>query len=258
MDRDRTLTDRDRTARAPHVEPHWAALVPDHDWSVYEPVLRAAGARGMQYAVGGGFAFSAYAARWRDTKDLDLYVVRDDLPRFRALLGELAFTDYYGVEPYDRGWIYRGHRAGLVVDLIWAMANHHVLVDRHWLMRGPEVQLRGLTLRLIPPEELIWAKMFVVQRDRCDWPDILNILYSRAATLDWAWMLKRLGRDAPVCGGVLSLFRWLCPAQATRVPEWVWRRLGLDPPEPTGEGCTRAHLLDRREWFGPSGERADV
>ena len=30
---------------------------------------------------------------------------------------------------------------------------------------------------MLPPEELIWAKLYVLQRDRSDWPDILNLLY---------------------------------------------------------------------------------
>src|SRR5262245_50223710 len=102
---------------------NWDRLVPDSEWAVYSIVLRAAQERRLPFALGGGFAFSTYAQRWRDTKDIDLYILQKDRDRFIQILNEYGFEDYHPREPYDRKWIYRGTRSGLIVDLIWAMAN---------------------------------------------------------------------------------------------------------------------------------------
>src|SRR5262245_55802902 len=184
------------TLYRPPNEVAWAHLIPEADWRLYHLVIEAAQARGLRFALGGGFAFSTYTHRWRNTKDIDLYILPADRNEFIELLSAAQFADYYPHLPYDRGWIYRGYREGVIVDLIWAMANRRAETDDVWVSQGLEVHVRGVDVRVIPPEELIWAKLYVVQADRSDWPDLLNLLYARGATLNWAHLLDRLGDDA--------------------------------------------------------------
>jgi hypothetical protein len=100
---------------------------------------------------------------------------------------------------------------------------------------------------------LIWAKLFVLQRDRSDWPDLLNILQTTGHLLDWRHLVDRVGKDAPLLGALLSVYRWLSPESAREVPTWVWERVGLRPwPEVSNETAhERAPVLDTRDWFGP-------
>ena len=242
------------TSRLAEPQADWERLIPDSEWALYGRVLRRLREQRIAFALGGGFAFSYYAHRWRDTKDIDLYV----LPRMRepmiALLDELGLRDYYELVPYDRNWIYRSHRDGLIVDVIWAMANQRAQADERWLTHGPLISLRGVEVHVVPVEELIWAKLYVMQRDRCDWGDVLTLFYTQGNTLDWEHLFNRLGEDRRLLSGALGIFSWMCPARAGQLPGWIWESVGLTPPEEDLD-CTierrRVELLDTRDWFGP-------
>jgi hypothetical protein len=138
-----------------------------------------------------------------------------------------------------------------VVDAIWAMANLRTLVDEDWLTLGPEVEIRGERVRPIPAEELIWSKLYVLQRDRSDWPDVFNLIDALAPRLDWDRLIARMGPDLPLLAAALSVFAWLAPARAARIPQEVWGAVGTRPPEPAPErqvSRARADLLDSRPW----------
>ncbi|MGH9766446.1 MAG: nucleotidyltransferase [Blastocatellia bacterium] len=231
----------------------------DKQGEIYRLVISEAHAAGLRFAIGGGFAVNAYTGLQRNTKDLDIYVMPSEREAMIEILARAGMSDYYEQLPYDRKWIYRGYTDGVIVDVIWAMANQAAEVDEVWLTRGPEVEILGQRPRLLPPEELIWTKLYVLQRDRCDWPDVFNLIYSKGEALDWEHLLKRLGDDAPLLGGVLSLFVWLCPGRVRTIPGWLWGRLDLiKPPSsastPMNIDYDRRHvgLIDSRPWFIPA------
>jgi hypothetical protein len=230
-------------------------LISDAQREIYQRVIRDARARGIRFALGGGFAVNTYTHRWRDTKDLDLYIRPQDQEAMIDLLTSAGLSDYYDQLPYDRAWIYRGYSEGTIVDIIWEMANYRAQVDELWLTRGPEADFCGELVRLLPAEEMIWSKIHVLQRDRCDLPDVLNLIYAVGATLDWEHLLRRLANDAPLLGSALLIFTWLCPGRAQAFPLWLWERLQLPaPPLDPAPEChhCRVDLLDSRPWFGPT------
>ena len=244
-----------RRSPQPAVDWNWSSLVADQEWQLYRPVLEAIQERSLPYMIAGGLAFSLYARRWRRTKDMDLLVLAHDRQQFIDLLRELGFEDYYAHQPYKRSWIYRAFREGVIVDVIWKMANDRADVDETWFAHAPVVSMRGLNVRVVSPEELIWAKMYVMHHDRCDWPDVLNILHMQADRIDWEHLLDRLGEDRLLLVGLLAVFRWLCPDRWGNVPEWVKQELGLAqlPVERSRiSDQQRATLLDSyHDWFGP-------
>jgi hypothetical protein len=139
------------------------------------------------------------------------------------------------------------------------MANMRTEVDEQWLTRGRRYISGDIPFRVLPVEELIWSKLYVMQRERCDWPDILNILYATAGTLDWKHLLISIGDDAPLLKGVLSVFSWMCPQAAEAIPESVRLQLDLtsdDLAPQTSVDCRRVGLLDTRPWFGPNAKAA--
>ena len=231
-------------------------LVPQEQWGVYESVMRLANDRGIPYAVGGALALAAYTNRWRNTKDIDLYILPRDRERMLAVFAECGLSDYHEKLPYDRRWIYRGfdEQSGSIVDAIWAMANMRTEVDEQWLTRGKPFITGDLPFRVLPAEELIWSKLYVMQRERCDWPDVLNMLYATAARLDWQHLLRRVGDDAPLLKAVLSIFAWMCPQAVEDIPDAVRLQLDLTSEDVVAENCiegNRVKLLDGRPWFGP-------
>lgn len=234
------------------VRPQWLELIPEEQWCFYRPVITGTRSRGIPFAIGGAFAVATHTGSWRNTKDLDLYVLPRDREATIRVLTEAGLSDYYEQLPYDRRWIYRGSRDGFIIDIIWAMANRRAYVDEGWLSRGPELRIEGGPIRVLPAEEMIWNKLFVLQRDRCDWPDCMNLIYAAGPTLDWEYLLGRMGEDVPLLQGALAVFVWLCPGRAQSLPKWLWDRIGL--PAPPGEPLpqTDAHhieLLDSRQWF---------
>lgn len=232
----------------------WSELVSEQEWSYCREILSEAKRRGISFAVGGGLAFSVYADRIRNTKDVDIFILPKDRDAMIEITATLGFADYYEQLPYERHWLYRAHRNGVIVDLMWRMANDRAEVDEGWLKGGLTVSIHGDDMPLLPREELIWSKLYVLQRDRSDWPDILNILLIEAASLDWQRLLEKVGDDARLLGGIILVFSWLCPEKAASLPKWIWERMGIGPlpldPERDVE-CRRTRLLDTRDWFGP-------
>ncbi|HET8547024.1 MAG TPA: nucleotidyltransferase [Bryobacteraceae bacterium] len=232
-------------------------LIPPEQWAVYERVMRCANQRGIHYAIGGAVAMGAYTERWRNTKDVDLYVVPVDRERMVEVFRDCGLADFHDRMPYDRRWIYRGYDepSGSIVDVIWAMANMRTEVDQRWLTHGKQFITGDMIFRVLPPEELIWSKLYVIQRERCDWPDVLNILYATASCLQWNELLARLGDDAPLLKAVLSIFAWMCPEAAESIPEAIRLQFDLTPEDAAPNRVVdtrRVRLLDGRPWFGPN------
>jgi hypothetical protein len=224
----------------------------DGDWATYRRALAAVRQTGVAFALGGGLAVAFYTGHWRSSRDLDLYVLQQDAPVASAALLGAGLQDYFSLRPYHRGWIFRAAEGEAIVDVIWALANGAGWVERRWLIAGARARIDDVELPLLAPEEILWSKIHVLQRDRCDWPDLLNLLYTTGPQLDWSRLLHLLAGDERLLASLLLLFTWLAPARAHRFPNWLWPRLGLASPvapaavEPDNE---RVRLLDTRPWF---------
>ena len=234
------------------LRPEWEHRIPDAEWDVYRRVIEEARADGIEFAFGGAFATAVYTGQFRNTKDFDFYIVPDDRDRMITAIRRAGLEDHFERLSYDQSWIYRGSRGDIIVDAIWEMANHQAQVDREWLRRGPELSLRGQRLRAIPIEELIWSKLYVLQRERTDWGDVLNLIHAQTAAIDWDHLLRRLSDDAPLLAGALNVFAWLAPDRVAVIPPGVWTRLGIEIPTTSPDpelSRRRAELLDSRPWF---------
>src|SRR5690348_11997212 len=93
----------------------WAANSQDPAWSIYEAVIDAAIASRVPFALGGAFGLASYTGTWRDTKDLDLFVLPRHRRRMIDVITRAGLTDYFDKLPYDRGWIYRATTDGVIV-----------------------------------------------------------------------------------------------------------------------------------------------
>ena len=234
----------------------WSQRLPSEEWEVYRRVMQEARAAGVTFAFGGAFATAVYTGELRNTKDFDFYVLPTERDAMIEATRRAGLVDYFDRLEYDRSWIYRASDGDVLVDVIWAMANQRAEVDSSWLSRGPLVEIRGERVRAIPIEELVWAKLYVLQRERTDWGDVLNLIAAQAASIDWDHLLERLGDDTPLLAAVLGVFCWLTPSRAQAIPVTAWERLGLRAPEPGPEDHAgtraRAALIDSRPWFRPA------
>jgi len=232
--------------------PVWATIIPNEQWAVYLDAIRATRKSGARFLLGGAFGLAAYTGRWRNTKDLDFFVLPSDKDRIIDALTKIGFEDFHPTLAYDRGWIYRAVREDVIVDIIWQTPNRRTVVDGEWFTRSREVVLRGENLAVLPAEELLAIKLYVLQRDRCDWPDLINLLYQTCDQLDWDHVLQRLGPERPLLCGLLNVFNWVAPSRALRLPREIREMFHLS--EPTSEALAlpddhQVRLLDSRPWF---------
>lgn len=215
-------------------QPEWLRFLSPPEWNTLVEVQQRISEAKIDAMLGGALGLAAYTPLKRSTKDLDFYVHPRDRERMMELLGAAGFTDLHHRMPYDREWIYRSERGEVIVDVIWRFANYVADVDEEWFEHSRSIPCGAFTLRIIPPEELLWAKLYVFQRERTDWPDLLNLLYYQSDTLDWERVHRRIGeRDAPLLAALQTIFRWLCP-------NW---------PE---VDRSRVERLDKRDWFLPT------
>lgn len=233
-------------------DPIWCSIVPDEQWNVYLEAIHITRKTGAPFLLGGAFGLAAYTGRCRNTKDLDFFVLPSDKNKIIDALTKKGFEDYHSTLKYDRGWIYRATRDDVLVDVIWQTPNRRSEVDDLWFQKARPLTLRGEKLNVLPPEELLAIKLYVMQRDRCDWPDLINLLYTTCADLDWEHVLYRMNGETPLLAGLLNVFNWVAPARALGLPSWVRERFHL--PQPTSEELAldphhRVGLLDSRPWF---------
>jgi hypothetical protein len=234
----------------PRLQFEWVQAITPAQWNLYRAAIHAIRDSGIPFVLGGGFALATYTGRWRNTKDIDFYILRRDRQKAIDALTDAGFTDLYSQQPYDRKWIYRSIRLGVIVDIIWAMANQRAQVDEHWFHGAPPVSIRGEPLSVVPMEEFLWCKLYIMQRDHCDWTDVLNLLFAAGEEMDWAHLLSRLDDDWPLLKAVLTLYGWLCPKRASQLPQALRDKLRLDTPViPRRMRRNRIRLLDTRAWF---------
>jgi hypothetical protein len=247
----KTELSREQSAVPSGHEIAWADVIPPDQWVTYRAALRAAREESLPCLLGGGFGLAAYTGRWRNTKDMDFYVLPKDRHRMIGALTEAGFSDYYNTLPYDRGWLYRSTRDGIIVDVIWSMANRRAEVDPSWFVPAPTISIHDQVLHVVPAEELFWCKIYVFQRDHCDWTDAINLIYAVAPQFDWDRLIRLLGDDLPILRAVLTLFDWLTPSRAAQLPQTLRSRLDLRPGKPISrtEEERRISMLDSRAWF---------
>jgi hypothetical protein len=231
-------------------QPDWGALIPEEDWKIYKAAIDVARSVEVPFLLAGAFGLAAYTHRWRNTKDLDLVVIPDDRQRLIDALLDAGFQDYYPTLAYDRGWIFRFIREGCLVDVIWAMPNRRAVVEADWFEHGRPVNIRGEELQAVGAEELVWQKIYVLQRDRCDWPDLFNLIYAAGPELHWKRLLERMDCDRPLLAGLLQVFSWICPGTTRELPGWLKKELRLAEPDEADPASRRClALLDTRPWF---------
>jgi hypothetical protein len=233
----------------------------------HRQALHAIARTGIPVVVGGAYALRHHAGIVRDTKDLDVHVRTRDCAALLARLERLGFL----VEETSAHWLAKAYRGTDFVDIIFNSGNGLCPVDEAWFEHAEPGLALGLGVRFCPPEELIWSKAYIQERERYDGADIAHLVRARGTTLRWPHLLARFGPHWRVLLAHLVLFGFVYPGERDRVPAWVLRELQerlaretASPPPPSrlcrGPLLSRAQYLadvsdwgyrDARQW--PSG-----
>lgn len=202
---------------------------------------------GIPLLVGGAYAMFHYTGVFRWTKDLDLFLRRQDEAAARAVLSEAG----YRTEVVDPIWLSKAWWGDLFIDLIYSSGNGIAAVDDDWLRHAPLGEAFDIPARIVPAEEMIWSKGFVQERERWDGADVNHILRACGAKLDWKRLLARFDTHWEVLLAHLVLFSYSYPHDRDAIPRWVWRKLlssARKNRQAQGEKLCRGTLLSRVQY----------
>jgi hypothetical protein len=221
----------------------------------YRHVLDIMDAAGVPFLLGGACGFAYYTGILRHTKDLDLFVrpvhVRQTLDVFAAAgyRAELVFSH----------WLAKAYHGDDFVDIIFNSGNGMCPVDEAWFDHAVAGELLGASVRFVPPEEMIWQKAYIMERERFDGADVNHLLRACGRRLDWDRLLARFGPHWRILLSHLVLFGFVYPEDRESVPGEVLHTLVERlQNEPTSAGASplcqgtllsrTQYLVDLEEW----------
>src|SRR5207248_659415 len=104
---------------------------------------------------------------------------------------------------------------------IYNSGNGRCPVDDDWFAHAVWAEVLGTPVSVIPAEEMIWQKSYIMERERFDGADVAHLLRARGPALDWDRLLRRFGAHWRVLLSHLVLFGFVYPSEQDKVPRRV-------------------------------------
>src|SRR6266480_8058414 len=209
----------------------------------------------IPFLIAGAYVVEVYAGISRRTKDFDLYL----RPRHvDAAIDALAGAGYKTEKTFPH-WLAKAGGSRLCIDLIFRAGNGLCEVDDSWFERAQDDELLGLRVQLCAPEEMIWMKAYIMERERFDGADIAHILRSCAQKIEWQYLIHRFGPDWRVLLSHLVLFGYIYPSERDKIPTAVMdnliARLRSERRTAGADRICRGTLLSRKQYLMDIHER---
>jgi hypothetical protein len=207
----------------------------------------------VPYVVGGGYAMAYYTGIRRSTKDLDIFVKPDDCDRCLTVLTAAG----YKTEFFMQFWIAKAINGESFIDILYNSGNGICVVDGEWISNSKPLTIHGYGTRLVPAEEQLWSKAFVMDRDRFDGTDVIHLILARGREFDWQRLLRRFNGHERVLLAHIIMFGYAYPSERDRVPAWVLDQLQAivrDERPITDKVCMGTNVAQRgygtalRDW----------
>lgn len=203
---------------------HSEFWIPEAEREVYKRALGALNEAGVAYVVAGAYAIYEHTNIIRQTKDLDLFCTPEAvIPAMRAL-GEAGFITRLEQSHWLAKAVSRDNRDHFV-DIIYGMGNGLAFIDDDWYRHSTPAILAASQVRVAPPEDLIWHRLFINERHRHDMADIAHLILTVGHQMDWQRLIDRAGEHWPLLLSQVMMFRYVYPGYRDQVPQWVIREL---------------------------------
>ena len=216
----------------------------------YKEALELLHESGSPFMLGGAFAMFHYTGIYRDTKDLDIFCKASDYPRILKFFADKG----YETVNYDVRWLAKVFKGEYFIDLIFDTVNNICRVDDTWLQHAPDGKFAGVDVKLLPPEELIFCKIYVQNRERFDGADVNHIILHQGRTLDWKRLLVRMDAHWHLLLAQILIFQFVYPSEFHEViPRWLFEELmarahtQYDVPAPFEKVC-RGPIIDQTQY----------
>lgn len=208
----------------------------------------------IPYLLGGAYAFGSYTGITRHTKDLDLFVRPADAARAVKVFAAAGYRSEF----FFSHWLAKAHYQTDFVDLIFSSGNGVCTVDDAWFDHAVRGETLGREILLIPAEEMIWQKAFIMERERFDGADVIHLLRACGPGLDWDRLLARFGSHWRVLYAHLVLFGYIYPHNSEGVPQTVLQtlteRLREPRTTPHGDKTFMGTMLSRTQYLADTEE----
>ena len=151
-------------------------------------------------------------------------------------------------------WLAKAWVVERFVDVIYRSGNGVAAVDDEWFEHAVDAELLGIPVRLCPPEEIIWSKAYVQERERFDGADIAHLIRKSGRAFDWRRLIRRFGDHWRVLLGHLVNFGFVYPGRAGHRPRLGHSRACRPPdreaeePPPPDKVC-QGTLLSREQYL---------
>src|SRR6266699_1060416 len=203
----------------------------------------------IPFLIGGAYVVEVYGGISRRSKDFDLYVRPNHIDR---AMDALARAGYKTKKTFPH-WLAKAGRGRDYIDLIFRAGNGLCEVDDSWFERARDDELEGLHVKLCAPEEMIWMKAYIMERERFDGADIAHILQRCAEKLDWPHLIHRFGPDWRVLLSHLVLFGYIYPGERDKIPAAIMddliARLQSEKRTARADRVCRGTLLSRKQYL---------
>jgi hypothetical protein len=177
----------------------------------------------IPFLVAGAFAFTHYTGIRRSTKDLDIFLLKTDS---LWALEEFTKAGYRTELKYSHwlGKVYHPNEKDFI-DVIFSSGNGLCVVDHKFFENAVAGKVFNTPVQFSSPEDMIWQKAFVMERERYDGADVAHLLQAQGQILDWNHLLRRFQDHWRVLLAHLILFGYIYPGDRRTIPDWVYRNL---------------------------------
>ena len=222
----------------------------------YREAMTLMNAGGLDFLVGGAYAFARYTGIERHTKDFDVFIRREDFDLAESIFKKAGLK----TELTFPHWIGKAFKGDDFVDLIFSAGNGVATVDEVWFEHAVAGRVFDMDVRLIPPEEMIWSKGLIMERERYDGADVAHVIHAVGPELDWKRLLQRYGRYWRALYAHLILFGFIYPTDRSKIPEWVMKELADRLAKDVGDGDARdkicyGTIISRQQYLVDVNER---
>src|SRR5262245_14156328 len=130
-------------------------------YGFYRKVLGILSRTSVPFLMGGGFALEFYTHLGRGKKDMDLVIKRENLKEVFEAFNKSGFKP----ELTFSHWLGKVYCENDFVDIIFNSGNGLCEVDDRWFKHAVRGEVFGFPVKFCPPEEMIWTKAFVMERE---------------------------------------------------------------------------------------------
>ncbi|MDB5229939.1 MAG: hypothetical protein JWN76_744 [Chitinophagaceae bacterium] len=216
----------------------------------YKEALETLNATNTQFMIGGAFSMFHYTGIYRDTKDLDVFCKASEYP---AILKCFAAKGYE-TQLTDVRWLAKAFKGEYFIDVIFDTVNNICRVDDTWYDHATQAEFEGVNIKLIPPEELVWCKIYVQNRERFDGADVNHIIMKYGKKMDWKRLLSRFDQHWHLLLSAILMFQFVYPSEYREIiPKWLFDDLmkraheQYDLPSPIEKVC-RGPVIDQTQY----------